>query len=135
MRVALGRAGLLVPEHLADQVQAIAASHGDRREAMPKVMQSSIGKLRRRPDALPRVLDTDEVALFSIFGLARPVCATTAARGREHERIALLSGELGQQCQRGGAERYDLLTRLAVREAETARFDVDMIPLERHDFR
>jgi hypothetical protein len=40
--VPLGGAGLAVPEHLADEVVAVAARHGDGGEAVPKVVNSEI---------------------------------------------------------------------------------------------
>ena len=42
-----------MPEHHADEVEAGAARHGDRGEAVPKVMNADIVEPGRRPDALP----------------------------------------------------------------------------------
>jgi hypothetical protein len=42
MGVALGGSGLTMPEHLANEVEAVAARHGDRGEAVPKVMNADI---------------------------------------------------------------------------------------------
>jgi hypothetical protein len=36
MGVALGGSGLTPPEHLADEVEAVAARYGDRGEEMPR---------------------------------------------------------------------------------------------------
>jgi hypothetical protein len=36
MSVPLGGAGLAVPDYLADEIEAVAARHGDRGEAVPK---------------------------------------------------------------------------------------------------
>ena len=38
VRIDFRRAGLLVPEHFADQVQAVAIGHGERCEGMPQVV-------------------------------------------------------------------------------------------------
>ena len=42
MGVALGGWGLTMPEHLADKIEAVAARHGDRGEAVLQVMNADI---------------------------------------------------------------------------------------------
>ena len=42
MGVPLGGWGLTMPEHLAEEVAAVAAGYGDRGEAVPKVMNADI---------------------------------------------------------------------------------------------
>jgi hypothetical protein len=43
MGVALGGSGLTMPEHLADEGEAVAARYGDRGKAVRKVVKSDIG--------------------------------------------------------------------------------------------
>jgi hypothetical protein len=43
-----------MPEHLANEITAVAARYGDRGEAVPKVMNADIVEPGRSPDALPR---------------------------------------------------------------------------------
>jgi len=42
-----------MPEHLANKIEAVAARHGDRGEAVPKVMNADIVEPVHRPDVLP----------------------------------------------------------------------------------
>ena len=39
-----------MPEHLANDIEAVAAGYGDRGEAVPKVMNAEIFEPGRRPD-------------------------------------------------------------------------------------
>jgi hypothetical protein len=55
MSVAFCSAGLTMPEHLADD--------GDRGEDVPKVVKLDIGKPGRPPDALPGLLNADEISV------------------------------------------------------------------------
>jgi hypothetical protein len=71
MGIALGSLGLTMPEHLADEVEAVVARYGDRGEAVPKVMNSDIGKPGRRPKALSGLLDADEMPVAAFGGLNR----------------------------------------------------------------
>jgi hypothetical protein len=80
MGVALGGSGLTMPEHLADEIEAVAARHGDRGEAVPKVMNADIPEPGRPPDTLPGLLDADEMSV--------------AALGGQNVRAALLSWQL-----------------------------------------
>jgi len=63
MGVALGGSGLRLPEHLADEIETISARLGDRGEAVPKVMNADILEPGSRSDALPGLLDVDEMSV------------------------------------------------------------------------
>ncbi len=68
MGIALGGSGLTMPEHLANDIEAVAAGYGDRGEAVPKVMNADIVESGRRPDALPGLLDADEMSVAAFGG-------------------------------------------------------------------
>jgi hypothetical protein len=57
-----------MPEHLADEVQAVPARHGDRGAAVSKVVKPDIAELGSRPDALPGLLTADEKSVFALGG-------------------------------------------------------------------
>jgi hypothetical protein len=63
MGVAFGGSGLTMPEHLANEIEAVTTGHGDRGDAVPKVMNADIVEPGRPPDALPRLLDADEMSI------------------------------------------------------------------------
>ena len=57
-----------MPEHLADEIEAVAARHGDRGEAVPKVMNADIIEPSRPTDVLPGLLNADEMSVAALGG-------------------------------------------------------------------
>lgn len=62
MRVDFGGSGLFVPQHLADQVETVAVGHGERREAVPQIVDAHALEPRACPHPLPILLQSDVVA-------------------------------------------------------------------------
>ena len=60
--------GLTMPKHLTNEIEAVAAGHGDRGEAVPKVMNADIREPDRPPDALPGLLNADEMSFAALSG-------------------------------------------------------------------
>ena len=57
---------MTMPEHLANEIEAVAAGHGDRGEAVPKVMNAEIFEPGRPADALPGLLDANEMSVAAL---------------------------------------------------------------------
>jgi hypothetical protein len=66
MAVALGAPELRLPEHLVGEIETISARLGDRGEAVPKVMNAEIVEPGSRSDALPGLLDVDEMSVATL---------------------------------------------------------------------
>jgi hypothetical protein len=83
MGVALGGSGLTMAEHLANEIEAVAAGYGDRGEAVPKVMNADIVEPGHPADALPGHLNSDEMSFTAFSGqnvwAAHPVAACVAS--------------------------------------------------------
>jgi hypothetical protein len=114
MGIALGGSGLTVPEHLANEIKAVAARDGDRGEAVPKVMNADIVESGRPPDALPGLLDADEMSV--------------AALGGQNVRAAFLSRQLGQRAKRGCPKRHGFCPGLAVGQHQAGALEIDPFP-------
>jgi len=89
---------MTMPKYLADEVEAVAAGYGDRGEAVPKVMNADIVEPGRPADALPGLLDADEMSV--------------AALGGQNVWAAFLVRELGQRAKRGSPSGTVLATVL-----------------------
>ena len=57
-----------MPEHLADEIEAVAARHGDRGEAVPKVMNADIIEPSRPTDVSPGLLNADKMSVAALGG-------------------------------------------------------------------
>jgi hypothetical protein len=121
MRVPLGGAGLAVPEHLADEIEAVAARHGNRGEAVPKVMNADIAEPGRTPDALPGLLNADEMSVTALGG--------------QNVWAALLSRQLGKRAKRGCPKQNGFCAGLAVGQYQAAALEIDPLPPKRQDLR
>src|SRR5260370_26140202 len=125
MGIALGGSGLTMPEHLANDIEAVAAGYGDRGEAVPKVMNADIVESGRRPDALPGLLNADEMSFAALSG--------------QNVWGAVLSRQLGQRAKRERPKPHGLgpglLSGRRRRSKSIHCYRIDRISDRRHPVR
>jgi hypothetical protein len=125
MGIALSASGLTMPKYLADEVEAAAAGYGDRGEAVPKVMNAGIVEPGRRPNALPGLLNADEMSFAALSG--------------QNVWGAVLSRQLGQRAKRERPKRHGLgpglLSGRSRRSKSIHCYRIDRISDRRHPVR
>ena len=110
-----------MPKYLADEVEAAAAGYGDRGEAVPKVMNAGIVEPGRRPNALPGLLNADEMSFAALSG--------------QNVWGAVLSRQLGQGVKPGRPERHGLAPVLLSGIFKAAALEIDPFPPKLQDLR
>jgi hypothetical protein len=103
-----------MPEHLANEIEAVAAGHGDRGEAVPKVMNAEIVEPARPQDALPGLLDADEMSVPALSG--------------QNVWAALLSRQLASARSSGAPSGTVLAPVLLLGQYQAAALEIDPFP-------
>ncbi len=112
MSVNLGGSALPMTEDLAHEIKAVTAGHGDRREAMPEIVETN--SLQSSPLAHPRpdLLKSDKMAVRAV--------------ARENILGTLETGQSPQLLDRGGAKWNDPGPRRGVGQSQAVSVPIDL---------